>query len=83
MRTSVRGAYDSSDGPSTPADLATGLVVALAGGLRRAGIPVSAGETIDAVGALAAVDVADRQVAGAALRSCLVKDDAHLELFER
>ena len=83
MRTSVRGAYDSSDGASTPAELATGLVVGLVAGLRRAGVAVSSGETIDAVRALAELELTDRTVVRAALRGCLVKDDAHLELFER
>ncbi|HKA68320.1 MAG TPA: VWA domain-containing protein [Actinomycetes bacterium] len=83
MRTSVRGAYDSSDGASTPAGLATGLVVGLVAGLRRAGVAVSSGETIDAVRALAELELTDRAVVRAALRSSLVKDDAHLELFER
>jgi uncharacterized protein with von Willebrand factor type A (vWA) domain len=83
MRTSVRGAYDSSDGASTPAELATGLVVGLAAGLRRAGVAVSSGETIDAVRALAELELTDRAVVRAALRGCLVKDEAHLELFER
>ena len=51
-------------------------------GLRRAGVAVSSGETIDAVRALAELERIDRG-SGPALRGCLVKDEAHLELFER
>ena len=58
-------------------------VVALAGGLRAAGVPVSTGETIDAVAAVAAIDVSRRDVVGAALRAALLKDDLHDDVFER
>jgi hypothetical protein len=79
MRTDVREEYNVPAAPSTVA----GAVIALAGGLRAAGVPVSTGETIDAVAALAEVDVASRDVVRAALRAALLKDDAHDGVFDR
>lgn len=79
MRTDVRSPYDSSAIAST----VTGRVVALAEGLRDAGVPVSTGETIDAVRALAVVDLASRPVVRSALHTTLVKDDGQDEVFDR
>ncbi|HYT10906.1 MAG TPA: hypothetical protein VEL73_09635, partial [Mycobacteriales bacterium] len=79
MRTAVREAYD----PSVAASTAVAAVVALAGALRAAGVPVSTGETIDGVTALAHVDVASRDDVRAALRATLAKDGDHDEAFAR
>ena len=79
MRTDVREEYNL---PATPSTVA-GAVVALAGGLRAVGIPVSTGETIDAIAALAQVDVSNRGVVRAALRAAMVKDDVHDDVFDR
>jgi len=79
MRTNVREEYNLPAVSST----AVGTVVALAGGLRGAGVPVSTGETIDAVTALAAVDVSRRDEVRAALRAALLKDDVHDDVFDR
>lgn len=79
MRPNVHRAYNRSVSPAKVA----GIVVAFAGGLRAAGVPVSTGETIDAVAALAAVDSSRRDVVRAALRAALLKDDAHDDVFDR
>ncbi|HEU5160798.1 MAG TPA: VWA domain-containing protein [Streptosporangiaceae bacterium] len=79
MRTRVRGKYNLS----TDASMVVGVVGALAGGLRAAGVPVSTSETIDAVAALAELDVTRRSQVRAALRATLLKDDAHDHVFDR
>ncbi|MET9692627.1 VWA domain-containing protein [Streptomyces sp. NPDC006514] len=58
-------------------------MIAFSGGLRAAGVPVSTGETIDAVAALAAVDTSRRDVVRAALRAALLKNDTHDAAFDR
>ncbi|MBI5069930.1 MAG: VWA domain-containing protein [Deltaproteobacteria bacterium] len=58
------------------------LVVGFVRLLRRAGLRVSPGETLDAVQALAATGLADRARARAALRLTLVKSEAELGRFD-
>jgi uncharacterized protein with von Willebrand factor type A (vWA) domain len=58
-------------------------VLALIRRLRAGGLPVSTGESIDAVRAVAEVDVADRAQVREALRASVVKDPAHNEAFDR
>lgn len=62
---------------------APAAVVAVAEKLRRGGLPVSTSETIDAVRALAQVDLARREEVKVALRATLVKDPTRNVLFER
>ncbi len=50
--------------------------------LRGAGVPVSTVETIDALGALEVVDLADRNALKSALCATLVKSARHLEAFD-
>src|SRR5579875_2407966 len=50
--------------------------------LRRAGLPVSLTETLDAASALCAIELGDRSVLRAALSATLVKSASHLPLFE-
>jgi hypothetical protein len=50
--------------------------------LRASGVPVSTGETLDAVRALSGVDVGRRLQVRAALHATLVKDAAHDDLFD-
>jgi len=78
MRTSVREAYDERRMPSTVLE----PVLALARRLRAGGLPVSTGETIDATRALGQVDIADRGQVREALRSSLVKDPTHDDVFD-
>ncbi|MGH8823876.1 MAG: VWA domain-containing protein [Jiangellaceae bacterium] len=78
MRTIVREAYDTSGVPST----VLGPVLALARRLRAGGLPVSTGESIDAVRALAQVDLGRRRQVRDALRASLVKDPAHGDVFD-
>ncbi len=80
MRTDVREAYDAGRPPST---VPVEPVLALARRLRAGGLPVSTGETIDAVRVLAEVDVADRIQVREALRASLVKDAARGDVFDR
>ena len=77
MRTIVREAYDTPGLPST----VLGPVLALTRRLREGGLPVSTGESIDAVRALAQVDPGRRVQVRAALRASLVKDPAHDDVF--
>jgi uncharacterized protein len=79
MRTGVRQAYEPGDASSS----VIALIVGLANGLRASGAPVSTGETLDAVRALAVVGPADRAVVRAALRATLIKEDAHEASFSR
>ncbi len=51
--------------------------------LRAGGLPVSTSEALDAVAALAAVDIDRRVDVKTALRASLVKDTSHDVLFER
>ncbi len=88
MRTEVRyvyaGGYGVDGAPSTRwADAAVSCVVALATRLRGAGVRVSTSEELDAVAALAALDVCSRTQVRSALAACLVKDDAHSDAFHR
>ena len=55
----------------------------LAGRLRTGGLAVSTSEVLDAVAALARVDVTRRGHVRAGLRATLVKDPAHTPAFER
>ena len=77
MRTIVREAYDTRGLPST----VLGPVLALTRRLRAGGLPVSTGESIDAVRALAQVDPGRRVQVREALRASLVKDPAHDDVF--
>ena len=80
MRTAVRRAYETTGLPSRVA----AVVVAVAGGLRATGVPVSTGETVDAIAALAQLDdLADRGAVRDALRATLVKDGDHETEFQR
>ena len=63
--------------------LAVAPAQALAGRLRAAGLPVSTSEVLDAVRAVARVDVLSRVQVRAALRATLVKDAAHDVAFDR
>lgn len=79
VRTPVRSAYGTGDLGSTVVQ----RVVALVHMLRDSGAGVSTGETLDATRALLSVDLADRGVVRAALRSTLVKGDAFESTFDR
>ena len=78
MRTIVREAYDTHGLPST----VLGPVLALTRRLRAGGLPVSTGESIDAVRALAQVDLGRRPQVREALRASLVKDPTHDDVFD-
>jgi uncharacterized protein len=56
-------------------------VIGFAGALRRAGVPVSIGECVDAARALSHVDLMDRQTVHSALGATLVKHEEHLPVF--
>jgi uncharacterized protein with von Willebrand factor type A (vWA) domain len=56
-------------------------VIGFAGALRRAGVPVSIGECIDAARALSYVDLLDRQAVRGALCATLVKQEEDLPVF--
>jgi uncharacterized protein with von Willebrand factor type A (vWA) domain len=56
-------------------------VIGFAEALRRAGVPVSMGECVDAAGALNHVDLIDRQAVRNALCATLVKREEHLPVF--
>ena len=79
MRTNVRSAYDSPEPASTVVD----RVVRFASALRGEGASVSTGETIDAIQALRSIDLADRPIVRAALRSTLVKGEAYEPTFDQ
>jgi hypothetical protein len=57
-------------------------VVDLGRALRRAGVPVSTPEIVDAARAAAAVDLGDREQLRVALRATLVKRSEHRPLFD-
>ena len=59
-----------------------GRTVELVGALRRAGVPVSLAEDIDAVRALAAVPLLDREALRAGLAATTVKRPAHRAAFD-
>jgi uncharacterized protein len=77
MRTNVRSAYDRPE----PASTVVERVVRFASALRGEGASVSTGETIDAIQALRSIDLADRSIVRAALRSTLVKGEAYEATF--
>lgn len=58
-------------------------VVALARGLREAGVPVASPEIVDALAALTAAPIERRPAVRAALGAALVKQPDHRELFDR
>jgi uncharacterized protein with von Willebrand factor type A (vWA) domain len=77
MRTNVRSAYDRPE----PASTVVERVVRFASALRGEGASVSTGETIDAIHALRSIDLADRPIVRAALRSTLMKGEAYEATF--
>jgi uncharacterized protein len=77
MRTNVRSAYDRPE----PASTVVERVVRFASALRGEGASVSTGETIDAIRAFRSIDLADRTIVRAALRSTLVKGEAFEATF--
>jgi hypothetical protein len=79
MRTNVRSAYDRPE----PASTVVERVVRFASALRGEGASVSTGETIDAIQALRSIDLADRPIVRAALRSTLMKGEAYEATFGR
>ena len=85
MRTGVRQSDGPAyaGGPSASMALAVAPAQALAGRLRAVGLPVSTSEVLDAVRAVARVDVVSRVQVRAALRATLVKDPAHDAAFGR
>jgi uncharacterized protein with von Willebrand factor type A (vWA) domain len=66
---------------STEPDGFLDSVIGFAGALRRAGVPVSIGECIDAARALSQVDLLDRQIVRTSLCTTLVKQQEHLPVF--
>jgi uncharacterized protein with von Willebrand factor type A (vWA) domain len=64
-------------------DVVGGLVLQLTSGLRRAGVPVSTGEAMDAASALEAMDLSTLTQVRAALRATLIKRQNDIETFER
>jgi hypothetical protein len=60
-----------------------GRLVAFAGALREAGLPVSTSETVDAAKAMTVVPLVDRQALHAGLAATLCKRGAHREAFDR
>jgi uncharacterized protein len=79
MRTNVRSAYDRPESASTVVE----RVVRFVSALRGEGASVSTGETIDAIQALRSIDLADRSIVRAALRSTLVKGEAYEATFDQ
>jgi uncharacterized protein len=79
MRTNVRSAYDRPE----PASTVVERVVRFVSALRGEGASVSTGETIDAIQALRSIDLADRPIVRAALRSTLVKGEAYEATFDQ
>src|SRR5205807_4523417 len=75
LRMNVRKAYPAQrpGRPAVTSDVAGGIVLGLVARLRQVGVPVSTWEAVDAVLALEAAGVADRERARAALRATLVK----------
>jgi len=59
-----------------------GLLAELITELRRAGLPISPDEAIDAARAAAAVGLSDRELLHGALCGCLVKSAPHLVVFD-
>ena len=68
--------------PSAETPPLLGLLVDFAGALRRAGLPVSLTERIDALEAVRCVDLADRDELKFALGAALVKNRFHWPTFE-
>jgi uncharacterized protein with von Willebrand factor type A (vWA) domain len=58
------------------------LLTSFAAELRAAGVPVSMAETLDAVAATAQTPLARRQAVRHALRTTLIKDQAHQDAFD-
>ena len=75
----VRSAY----GRPEPASTVVERVVRFVSALRGEGASVSTGETIDAIQALRSIDLADRPIVRAALRSTLVKGEAYEATFDQ
>ncbi|HET9077382.1 MAG TPA: VWA domain-containing protein [Acidimicrobiales bacterium] len=74
-----------TDVPALPTGSSAGLLESLAGfvtELRRAGIPVSLTENLDAVEALRHVPLDDRDAFKYALAATMVKNNAHWKTFE-
>ncbi len=73
--------------PGPAGDGVLGMLLALVGGLRRAGVPVSMVEVLDATAALHRLDLGDRRVLRAGLGATLVKrsedEPAFHVLFDR
>jgi uncharacterized protein with von Willebrand factor type A (vWA) domain len=73
--------------PGPAGDGVLGMLLALVAGLRRAGVPVSMVEVLDATAALDRLDLADRPVLRAGLAATLVKrpedEPAFHSLFDR
>ena len=59
-----------------------GNLLAFARLLRRAGLPIGAGEVIVAAQALACIDIGEKRQVQAALRAALVNRQEHAELFD-
>lgn len=77
---SVREAYKSGDGATTPI---LDAVLRLVGALRRAGVAVSMVELLDAAEVLRHVDLAEKEDVRAALAATLVKRPEHGAVFDR
>ena len=56
-------------------------VIGFTGALRRSGIPISLGESLDAARALREIDLLDRAAVQTSLRATLIKREEHLALF--
>ena len=64
-------------------DVVGGLILRLTAALRRADIPVSTGEVVDAALALRTMDMSQPRLVRAALRATLVKRREDIETFDR
>jgi uncharacterized protein len=67
----------------TGQDVVGGLILRLSVALRRAGVPVSTGEAVDAALALQTIDMHQVGLVRAALRATLVKRREDIEAFDR
>ena len=56
-------------------------VIGFTGALRRSGIPISLGESLDAARALKEIDLFDRAAVRTSLQATLIKREEHLALF--
>jgi len=74
---------DTRDVIGVVAEATVASIIALVSRLRASGLPVSTGEVLDAMNAIATVDVASRPLVRIALRSTLVKDSAKFAEFDR